>query len=204
MAKVANETLESLAQVSRDDVNNLFTRDTAVLHAKVDQTRDAYLGFIFPINRSDFIAVAHALDLSDDAARALYKLGTAFSTFRVKQRGTGTLTNHIVGSSILALRGKPLDSGLNAVTDRNIEEIVRKYEGIVLEIAEARSTWFGRIYFPAAAFASAIRVFGGSVTPDGFFNIAERYGFAATAGDRRTVRGDFGIGVWLMLLGCAP
>jgi hypothetical protein len=72
-----------------------------------------------------------------------------------------------------------------------------------MEIADARVTWFGRIYFPAAAFSNAIEVFGGKVSPDAIYALAEKYGFAAPAGSRKTVRGDFGIGVWLTLLGSA-
>jgi hypothetical protein len=75
---------------------------------------------------------------------------------------------------------------------------------VVLEIAEARTTWFGRIFLPATAFANAIAVFGGKVNPDGIYAVAGKHGYAATAGERKTVRGDFGIGVWLALLGRAP
>ena len=74
-------------------------------------------------------------------------------------------------------------------------------EDAVMEIAEARVTWFGRIYFPAQAFANAISVFGGKVSADAIYSLAEKYGFSAPAGERKTVRGDFGIGVWLTLLG---
>jgi hypothetical protein len=72
-----------------------------------------------------------------------------------------------------------------------------------LEIAEIRSSWFGRIFFPAVAFSNAIAVFGGKVTPEAIYELADKYGYSATAGNRKTVRGDFGIGIWLTLLGVA-
>ncbi len=86
---------------------------------------------------------------------------------------------------------------------KNLAELVLKNEAIVLEIAESRSSWFGRIFFPASAFSNAIAVFGGKVTPEAVYDLASKYGYAATAGNRKTVRGDFGIGVWLTLLGNA-
>jgi hypothetical protein len=191
-----------LSSVTKVEVDQLFDKREQELHQKVDETRDAYFGFIFPVNQSDFQAVAHALELSPDTARRLYRRGKAFSTF--KPGGRSGLTNHIVGSSILALRGKDLNSGLSSVTDQDIAQLVSQHEDAVLEIADARVTWFGRIYFPAAAFANAIGVFGGKVSPDAIYALAEKYGFAAEAGNRKTVRGDFGIGVWLTLLGTAP
>lgn len=192
-----------LSAVTHSQVDTLFDAREKELHQKVDETRDAYFGFIFPINQQDFQAVAHALELDPVAARTLYKRGKAFSTFKPNGRG-GRITNHIVGSSILALRGKDLNSGLGSVTDQNLEQLVSQHEDAVMEIADARVTWFGRIYFPAAAFSNAIAVFGGKVSPDAMYALAEKHGFAASAGTRKTIRGDFGIGVWLTLLGMAP
>ena len=194
---------KSLSAVTHSEVEHLFAQREQELHRKVDDTRDAYFGFIFPINQQDFQAVAHALELNAETARMLYKRGKAFSTFKPGGRG-GHLTNHIVGSSILAPRGKDLDSGLDSVTDQSLERLVSQHEDAVTEIADARVTWFGRIYFPAAAFSNAIAVFGGKVSPEAIYALAEKYGFAAQAGSRKTVRGDFGIGVWLTLLGTAP
>jgi hypothetical protein len=203
--KEANSSKKrTLKDVSSLDVEALFNVRAADLHRKVDQTRDAYFGFIFPINRDDFRAVAEALSIGEEAAQALYTRGTAFSTFQKSGRSSGSLTNHIFGASILVLRGKQLDTGLVSVTDRNLTEIVRENEGTVLEIAEARSSWFGRMFFPASAFSNAIAVFGGKVSADAIYDLANEFGYAATAGDRKTVRGDFGIGVWLTLLGVAP
>ena len=194
--------IKLLSEVSSSEVSELFTKREQELHRKVDDTRDAYLGFIFPINQKDFQAVAHALDLDPEAARMLYKKGKAFSTFKSSERRS-QLTNHIVGSSILALRGKDLNSGLDTVTDQTLEQLVSQHEDVVMEIAEARVTWFGRIYFPAIAFSNAISVFGGNVSPDAIYALAKKHGFSAMAGSRKTVRGDFGIGVWLTLLGTA-
>ena len=104
----------------------------------------------------------------------------------------------------MALRGKSLDTGLGSVTDDTLPRIVQEHERAVLDVADARSSWFGRIYFPAQAFSNAIGVFRGKASPEAVYGLAKSYGFAAEAGDRRTVRGDFGIGVWLTLLGFAP
>jgi hypothetical protein len=57
------------------------------------------------------------------------------------------------------------------------------------------------MYFPAQAFANAISVFGGKVSPGVIYDLASKYGYSAMAAKRQTVRGDFGIAVWLMLLG---
>ncbi len=203
MREVTKRESNLLRAATQAEVEDLFMQREQELHRKVDATRDAYLGFIFPINQQDFQAVAQALELDATTARTLYKRGKAFSTFTPNGRA-GSLTNHIVGSSILALRGKDLDDGLSTVTDQNLEQLVAEHEDTVMEIAEARVTWFGLIYFPAIAFANAIGVFGGKVSPEAIYALAEKYGFAAEAGDRRTVRGDFGIGVWLTLLGNAP
>jgi hypothetical protein len=192
-----------LEAVTASHVSELFSKEERTLHVKVDATRDAYFGFIFPINQADFRAVSDAFGIPHDAARALYRSGREFSTFKPAGR-SGQLTNHIFGASILALRGKSLDTGLSSVTDTNLAEIVRGHEHVVLGIAEARASWFGRIYFPAAAFSNAIAVFGGKISADAVYELAAKYGFAAEAGTRRTVRGDFGIGVWLTLLGLAP
>lgn len=193
-----------LDRISAKDVERLFASDGERLHRKVDATRDAYFGYIFPITREDLRTVSSALGFSDEAIRALYKHGTEFSTFRRKDSGSPQLTNHIFGSAMLALRGRSLDTGLSSVTDKNIETFIHQHERTVREIAEIRSSWFGRIYFPANAFANAITVFGGQVSPDALYQVADKYGYAATAGARKTIRGDFGIGVWLTLLGLAP
>jgi hypothetical protein len=188
-----------LAAVTAADVEALFSKRADELHAKVDATRDAYFGFIFPVTRRDFTAVADALNLERGAGRELYERGTAFSSFRPTRRG-GQITNHIVGGSILALRGKDLDSGLGAIDDTTVAAFIETNELAIYEIAEARRSWFGRIYFPAQAFANAIGVFGGRVSAEAIFRIAEEHGYAAKAGERQTVRGDFGIAVWLTLL----
>jgi hypothetical protein len=197
-----NKKSKVLAKVTSSDIEGLFAKRSPELHRKVDATRDAYFGFIFPINREDFKAVSSAFGVRGDAGAALYNSGKAFSTFQARGR-IKTLTNHIFGASILALRGKDLDTGLASVTDESIGKLVSENEDIVLEIASARASWFGRIFFPAAAFSNAIGVFGGKVSPDVIYDLADRYGFAAPAGERKTVRGDFGIGVWLTMLGVA-
>jgi hypothetical protein len=194
----------TLDNVSANDVESLYSSKSSDLHRKIDETRDAYFGFIFPINRSDFNSVVNALNIKGEMAQMLYRQGKALSTFQAPDRRSGGLTNHIFGTSILALRGKDLDTGLSSVTDDNLADLVRKNEDVVLEIAEARVSWFGRIFFPAAAFSNAIGVFGGKVSPEAVYELASRYGFAAKAGQRITVRGDFGIAVWLTLLGTAP
>jgi hypothetical protein len=188
-----------IEDATHHDVETLFTRDASALHRKVDATRDAYFGFIFPITRPDFVAVTRALDLDDEAARALYQRGTAFSTFRPSGRHA-QLTNHIVGAALLALRGGDLDTGLQPVNDKTVADLVSTNEQAILEIAEARQGWFGRIFFPAAAFANAAAVFGASVTAESIWELAKDHGFAGTAGERMVVRGDFGIAVWLTLL----
>lgn len=189
-----------LARVSSKDVRKVFSDKAEELHKKLDQTRDAYFGFIFPVNRADFWSVTAALDMNDDAARALYKEGSSFSSFRPNGL-PGQITNHIVGASFLALRGRSLDTGLSSATNAGIVPFVEQHAAVVLEIAAARASWFGRIYFPAAAFSNAIGVFGGKVSPDAVHKLSAKYGYAATAGSRKTVRGDFGIGLWLALLG---
>lgn len=192
-----------LSMVTSSHIEKLFSDDRD-LHRKVDETRDAYFGFIFPINRDDFKAVSQAFDLDAESQLLLYKKGREFSTFQTSGRQKGQITNHIFGASILALRGKDLDTGLRSVTDENLAEIAMEHEEVILEIAEARSSWFGRIFFPASAFSNAISVFGGNVSPNAVYELASRYKYAAVAGDRMTVRGDFGIGLWLTLLGLAP
>jgi hypothetical protein len=190
---------KDLAEVTAPEVDALFAERARELHAKVDATRDAYFGFIFPVTRRDFHAVIEAFNFDRAAARALYERGTTFSTFHPRRR-RGQITNHIVGGSMLALRGKDLDTGLEAVTDANLEAFIEDNEMAIDEIAEARRSWFGRIFFPAQAFANAIQVFGGRVSPEAIYRIAEEHGFAAAAGERQTVRGDFGIALWLTLL----
>ena len=199
-----DDNKKTLEKVSGRDVESLFANKSSDLHRKIDETRDAYFGFIFPITRADFNAVIDALGISSEMARTLYKHGKALSTFQSPDRESGGLTNHIFGTSILALRGKDLDTGLSSVTNKNLAELVQQNEEVVLEIADARSSWFGRIFFPAAAFSNAIGVFGGKVTPEAIYELASKYGYASIAGKRKTVRGDFGIGVWLTLLGKAP
>jgi hypothetical protein len=193
------KTGNDLSRATARDVDALFAERSAELHAKVDATRDAYFGFIFPVNRSDFATVIRALGLGDEAAAALLVRGTAFSSFRSRRRGR-QITNHIVGGSVLALRGRDLDSGLSGVTDSSLSKLVAGHVETVAEIADARSSWFGRVFFPAQAFANAIGVFGGKVSAQAIYRLAEEYGYAAEAGERQTVRGDFGIAVWLTLL----
>lgn len=195
---------KSLSKVTARDVKTLYTKQASELHRKIDETRDAYFGFIFPVTRDDLSAVTRALEIPDEATRAIFDHGRAFSTFLINDRDSRKITNHIFGTSVLALRGKPLDTGLSSVTDQNIKEIVKKNQDAVLEIAEARSSWFGRIFFPAAAFSNAIAVFGGKVSEKSLYDVATEYGYAAQAGKRKTIRGDFGIGVWLTLLAVAP
>jgi hypothetical protein len=192
----------ALSDVSADDVRGLFADRADDLHRKVDATRDAYCGFIFPVTRGDLASVGGALELSTDAARALYREGTRFSTFRRTARG-GQITNHIVGASLLALRGQSLDTGLASIDSASLAGVASENKETVLEIAEARAAWFGRIYFPASSFASAITVFGGDVSADSFYSLAKDSGYAAEAGERKNVRGDFGIAVWLTLLATA-
>jgi hypothetical protein len=117
--------ITALARISANDVAKLFAEKERELHGKVDATRDAYFGFIFPINRNDFEAVSQALDIPAEASRMLYQKGKAFSTFKPSGRG-GQITNHIFGASILALRGKSLDDGLSSVNDKSVGDIVAK------------------------------------------------------------------------------
>lgn len=192
-----------LSTVSPDDVARVFAERANELHSKVDATRDAYFGFIFPVNRRDLNNISDALGLTPEVARSLYQQGTSFSTFSLDGRRR-QITNHIVGSSLLALRGKDLDTGLSSVTSESVEGLVRENEDSVLEIASARASWFGRIYFPAVAFENAIGVFGGDASAESLFALAKAYGYASEAGARFTIRGDFGIAVWLTLLATAP
>ncbi len=201
---MSNQKSKHLSNVTRDDVDQIYTRYARELHEKIDATRDAYLGFIFPVTRADLMAVSDVFGLPADAARQIALKSREFSSFRAPGRGSGQLTNHIYGASLLALRGKSLDSGLAEVADDNLANLVAAEESTILEIAEARAGWFGRIYFPAQAFANAIAVFGGKVSPERVYEQAQKYGFAAEAGSRKTVRGDFGIGLWLTLLARAP
>lgn len=113
-----------LSTVSTDDVASLFAERTNELHSKVDATRDAYFGFIFPVDRRDLNNISDALGLSPEVARSLYQHGTSFSTFSLDGRRR-QITNHIVGSSLLALRGKDLDTGLSSVTSESVEGLVR-------------------------------------------------------------------------------
>jgi len=195
--------MPALFDVGSHEVTELFSKRASELHVKVDATRDAYGGFIFPIGRSDFREVSEIFGLKHDVAQTLYREGSAFSTFRPSD-AHGHLTNHIFGASLLALRGKDLNDGLVTVDDQSLSALIKSNERIVLEITQARSSWFGRIYFPSTAFANAIQVFGGKVTANALYDAAKPYGFAAAAGNRQTIRGDFGIGVWLTLLGAAP
>jgi hypothetical protein len=192
-----------LSRVTASQVGELFATKSDVLHKKVDATRDAYLGFIFPITGADFRSVSEIFGLQYETAQALVKEGTKFSSF-AQGNGQRHLTNHIYGASLLALRGKSLDSGLSSVDDKTLERLVKENLQIVLDIAEVRATWFGKIYFPSATFVNAIGVFGGKVSPGAIYELAQAHGFGAVAGQRQTIRGDFGIAVWLMLLGFAP
>ena len=74
-----SEKLTALERVSASDVENLFVAKERELHRKVDATRDAYLGFIFPINRSDFQGVA-GFGYPSRNREVLYRKGKAFST----------------------------------------------------------------------------------------------------------------------------
>ncbi len=94
---------KSLSDVTVKDIDALFSTRAKELHQKVDETRDAYLGFIFPINRNDFKALTYALNIPNEVGTRLYKNGKAFSSFRAVNHSFGQLTNHIVGASILAL-----------------------------------------------------------------------------------------------------
>jgi hypothetical protein len=196
--------VKHLSSITSEDVEILYKEKEKQLHEKIDATRDAYLGFIFPINRSDLSAVSQALGLDFNAANLIYKKSKAFSTFKVPGQKFGQLTNHIYGASILALRGKSLNTGLESVNDRSIKELSAINEDVILEIAGVRASWFGKIYFPATAFSNAISVFGGKVGADVLFDLATTYGYASVAGSRKTIRGDFGIALWLTLLGRAP
>ncbi len=201
---IKEHDINSLAQTTCADVEKLYCEKDKQLHEKIDATRDAYFGFIFPINRSDLSAVSEIFELSPEVAQLIYKKSKDFSTFKIPGRKFGQLTNHIYGASILALRGKDLDTGLESVSDNNIVEIAAMNEDIILGIAEVRASWFGRIFFPAAVFSNAISVFGGKVSPEALFDLAKSYGYASVAGHRNTIRGDFGIALWLTLLGRAP
>lgn len=195
---------KQLSSVTVDEVEKLYKAQEKQLHEKIDATRDAYFGFIFPINRADLSAVSQAFELPVDVAQSIYKQSKKFSTFRTPGSKFGQLTNHIYGATILALRGKNLDKGLASVSDQSLPKLISANEDVILEIAQIRSSWFGRIYFPSQAFCNAIAVFGGKVSPDTLFDSAKKYGFASVAGTRKTVRGDFGIALWLTLLGRAP
>jgi hypothetical protein len=200
---MSTSKVRTLRQVTVADVDALYAKRADELHRKVDQTRDAYFGFIFPITKTDLMAVSSALGLERDAASQLFKLGRAFSTFRASSAKLGGLTNHITGAALLALRHPSLDTGLAAVTDSTLAKFVSEHEDSIVEITEARASWFGRIFFPAQAFCNAMNVFGAKVSPEVLFNIADKHDFAALAGERQTIRGDFGIAVWLTLLGKA-
>lgn len=195
------ENIKILSSVTPSDVTKLFSSMEKELHKKVDDTRDAYFGFIFPISLDDFRGVSSVFQLSADTAKELLKVGRGFSSFSKVGRGKGSLTNHIYGASLLTLRGRDLNTGLSDVSDSNLADYVSKNENIVMDIAEIRSTWFGKMYFPAQAFANAISVFGGKVSSQAIYELASKYGYSAMATKRQTVRGDFGIAVWLMLLG---
>ncbi|MGN7740871.1 hypothetical protein ACTJKT_12860 [Pseudomonas sp. 22526] len=193
-----------LNSVTCEDVELLYKEKERHLHEKIDATRDAYFGFIFPINRADLSAVSEAFELDYKVAQLIYKKSKNFSTFKVPGRKFGQLTNHIYGASVLALRGKSLDTGLESVSDRSINELVAVNEDVILEVAGVRASWFGRIFFPAQAFSNAISVFGGKVSPEALYALAKDYGYASAAGSRNTIRGDFGIALWLTLLARAP
>ncbi len=72
--------VKMLSAVRQAEVDDLFVQHEQELHRKEDDTRNAYLGFIFPINQQHFQAVAHALDLDGETARTLYNQGKRFST----------------------------------------------------------------------------------------------------------------------------
>ena len=201
MQSNSKREIKALCDITSKDVESLYAKYEKQLRQKIDDTRNAYLGFIFPMDRSDFKSVQTALGIDEATGRKLYRLGTDITSFKPNGVGPGTLTNHIVGSSILALRGRSLDTGLSSVTDDNLAELISEYEETIYEIANARRTWFGKIYFPAIAFSNALKVFGSKVSDDELFRVASIHGFGNFANDRKTIRGDFGIGVWLALLG---
>jgi hypothetical protein len=203
MVNNAASRSRTASTIKAAEISSLFSKQGKLLHDKVDATRDAYFGFIFPINRSDLKAVTSIFDMDGETERTLFREARRFSSFKPGGRN-GEVTNHIFGAAILAGRGKSLDTGLNAVTDESLGRLVEQHEQTVLDVAEARASWFGRIYFPAQAFANAIEVFGGKVSADAVYALAKRHGFAAEAGKRQTVRGNFGIAVWLTLLAFAP
>jgi hypothetical protein len=142
LAQTADATY---ATVDPEAVRGLFQDAGAELHRKVDATRDAYFGFIFPVTRADLFAVTAAFDIDPSVAGAIYREGRKFSTFAPNGRQPSQITNHIVGATLLALRGKSLDDGLSSVTDRSITSLVRDREAEILEVAAARSGWIGRI-----------------------------------------------------------
>jgi hypothetical protein len=196
-------SVKMLNSVSVADIDQLYAKKSDEMHRKVDQTRDAYFGFIFPVNKADLLTVAGALGIQGDVARRLYTLGRSFSTFKAPGAKATGITNHIVGTSLLALRHESLDKGLARVTDATLASLVAEHEDIIGEIAEARASWFGRIFFPVVSFCNALNVFGAQVGPKALFEVADSHGAAAMAGQRQTIRGDFGIAVWLTLLGKA-
>jgi hypothetical protein len=134
------KNLKKLAEVLPKDVTALFSSMEKEMHKKVDETRDAYFGFIFPISLDDFRGISSVFQLNADTTKELLKAGRSFSSFKKVGRGTATLTNHIYGASILTLRGRDLNTGLADVTDKNIAEYVSKNEHIVMDIAEIRSS----------------------------------------------------------------
>ena len=190
--------------VRPEDVERLFRTKGEELHRKIDETRDAYCGFIFPVTRPDLLALTSAFDIDPKVAGAIYREGQRFSTFAPEGRGPSQITNHIVGATLLALRNRDLGNGLESVTDASILELARAREAEILEVAAARSGWFGRIYFPCQAFSNALGVFGAKVSPETVYTLGKEYGYAAQAGQRRTLRGDFGIALWLAALAFAP
>jgi hypothetical protein len=190
-------------EVSASKVGELWSKNKDELHSKIDSTRDAYFGFIFPVDAADVDKLSAIFGFSAEVGASLTHAARDHSTFRRNRNGEGQLTNHITGAFLLLMRGKTLDTGLSAVTDNTLRSLVEKNIDTVFAIAEARASWFGRIYFPSIAFANAISVFGGKVSAGAFYDLAESYGQSASAGARQTVKGDFGIAVWLTLLGRA-
>jgi len=77
MASV-RQTTHQLSRVTASQVSELFATKSEILHKKVDATRDAYFGFIFPITGSDFRSVSEIFSLQHDTAQTLIKEGTHF------------------------------------------------------------------------------------------------------------------------------
>ena len=67
----SRESLNSLCDVTPKDVETLYSNHEKQLRQKIDATRDAYFGFIFPMERGDFKAVQSALGIDEATGRKL-------------------------------------------------------------------------------------------------------------------------------------